>query len=188
MNDELTGLPNRRAFREELDRTVDLSRRHDTQFAVLLLNLNGFKSINDTYGHDVGDEVLSEVAARMRIVARSSDFLVRLAGDEFAMIAKNTDGDGAAIIAQRMAMELARAMLVSCGEVQSGASIGIACYPNDGIYRAQLVRNADEAVYYAKHVTLEPVVMFSEIPAGDPEDPFNGPDIRAVAGYSLDAT
>ena len=163
LTDELTDLPNRRAFREELDRTVALAARHDQEFAVIFCDLNGLKPVNDNFGHEVGDEVLCEVANRLRHQARDSDHVSRLAGDEFMLIAKNTGREGAAVMARRVAMELSRAMSVSCGDVQSGASIGVACYPADGLNHDDLVRHADQAMYHAKHVTLEPVALYADI-------------------------
>jgi len=99
--DSLTGLPNRMSFEEALARTVSGAQRHGEVFTVLFMDLNGFKRINDTYGHGVGDELIRATAARLAGVARESDFMARLGGDEFVVIARTTGNVEARRLAQR---------------------------------------------------------------------------------------
>lgn len=148
--DTLTELPNRALFLDRLQQAIGQAGRDDDTVAVLFLDLDRFKEVNDTQGHEVGDAVLREVARRFREVLRHNELLARLGGDEFAVVASATDHAGAAYIAERLAQSL-QAQIVTGGHVFSlGVSIGIAIYPSDGTTPDDLLRNADIAMYRAK--------------------------------------
>ncbi|MEM8983434.1 MAG: GGDEF domain-containing protein [Pseudomonadota bacterium] len=165
LSDALTELPNRRAFEETLERAVSFGTRNNQPFAVLFFDLNGFKPINDTYGHDAGDDLLREVAARLRDLKRKEDFVARLGGDEFVMIAENSSPQDAAVIAQRLAHGIGEPVTLACGTVEVGVSIGIACFPDDADQRVELMRKADLAMYHAKRVSDQTIAFFEELPA-----------------------
>ena len=147
LRDPLTGLANRRALDEHLAYEVARHTRHDEQFAVLALDLNGFKAVNDRFGHDAGDEVLRDVAEAMVDAVRAQDTVVRLGGDEFCVLAPLTDRDRAEGLAQRILEALAT---VTAGPREMSASIGSAVFPADGMRPAALLAAADEAAVQAK--------------------------------------
>ncbi len=157
--DELTGLPNRRAFRMLLESTLGNCREHDRVCAVLYIDLNGFKRINDGMGHAGGDQLLCEVARRLSRAIRHSDSacrgyssgLSRLGGDEFSVILDEIeDPKNAEIVAQRILQQLAKPFDVAGREVFVGASIGIAIYPTDAEDIEGVITSADAAMYAAK--------------------------------------
>jgi diguanylate cyclase (GGDEF)-like protein/PAS domain S-box-containing protein len=148
--DPLTELPNRALFLDRLQQAQGLATRNEGKVAVLFLDLDRFKEVNDTQGHEVGDAVLREVARRFRHVLRQNELLARLGGDEFAVVAPTVEHAGAAYIADRLAHAL-DAPIAAAGHVFSlGVSIGIAVHPNDGGTPDELLRNADIAMYRAK--------------------------------------
>lgn len=150
MEDPLTGLPNRRQFEEALQKAVAGAPSGGGSHAVFMLDLNGFKKVNDVHGHPVGDEVLTEVGSRLREAIREGDLLARLGGDEFTVLASNLVGPEAATgLALRMIDALATP--VAGGRVQHAvsAAIGISLIPQDGDGE-QAVRKADIALYRAK--------------------------------------
>jgi diguanylate cyclase (GGDEF)-like protein len=145
-HDELTGLPNRACFREELDRRLSGGGR----FALLCLDLDGFKAVNDTHGHQAGDALLRQVAERLRARFASADLVARLGGDEFAIIHRDhLEGDELLRFGQGIVAELSRAFDSAGGRLVIGASIGIAV-TGEGIDRETILRNADLALYQAK--------------------------------------
>ena len=146
-HDALTGLPNRVLF-EERARTALQHRRRVSGFAVLLLDLDRFKEVNDTLGHAAGDAVLKEVAMRMRRCVRPQDTVSRLGGDEFAVLLD--DAAAAEATGARLAQSVTEPIEVQGVVVTVGASIGYACYPADAIIYEELVRRADVAMYQAK--------------------------------------
>ena len=151
MTDSLTGLANRNAFMREFQRSIALSQRHENHLALLMLDLDKFKPVNDTYGHPVGDAVLLEVADQMREVCRETDVIARIGGDEFAIIMPDLD-DKEKIVgpALKLIKALSTPMEAVGHKVQIGTSIGIAVYPDDGESIETLVTNADDALYAAK--------------------------------------
>lgn len=155
MHDELTGLPNRTLNDDRLDQAVTRAARENTSFAVLLLDLDRFKDINDTLGHGVGDEVLRIVAARLNTVIRESDTISRIGGDEFCAIIENTER----VVAENIALKLANAIeppfQINGHTLQVGTSIGIAVFPVDGITPELLIQHADVAMYEAKYKGLK---------------------------------
>ncbi|RYE84182.1 MAG: EAL domain-containing protein, partial [Hyphomicrobiales bacterium] len=149
-HDALTDLPNRVYFRDEMERLEARIRRNET-VAVLCLDLDHFKAVNDTLGHGVGDQVLQAVARRLRDAARETDLVVRLGGDEFAFLIHPLDHPrGAAAVAERVIKSIARPIMVEGHQVMIGTSIGIAVAPSDGDNAEALLKNADMALYRAK--------------------------------------
>ena len=150
--DTLTNIPNRRGFDEHLRRVFALSERGHEDFAVLYMDLDGFKAINDKFGHDAGDEALIEVTRRFTNVMREADFLARLGGDEFAaIIQKYKNSAELEALASRMIHSLEPPInLVGSHEASIGVSIGVACYPANGNSVDLLVSAADSAMYRAK--------------------------------------
>ncbi len=150
-HDSLTGLSNRAVFRDRLEHALDLSVRYERSLAVLLLDLDGFKTVNDSLGHDVGDQLLVAVGARIEKSARSSDTVARLGGDEFVvLLEEDVDEEQALAVATRMLNVLAAPFEVGDREVFIGASIGIALSDGGPVEADDLIRNADTAMYAAK--------------------------------------
>jgi diguanylate cyclase (GGDEF)-like protein len=161
--DALTNLLNRRALIQALEHAVATSDRSGVGFALLFLDLDKFKQINDNYGHEAGDELLRQVAARLTAAVRVADIVARLGGDEFVVL---IEGRAAAANSARVGrkIELACALPFDIGShrVKTAASIGIAIYPQDGADAQALMRNADTAMYHAKQNAAAPVQFFHE--------------------------
>jgi diguanylate cyclase (GGDEF)-like protein/PAS domain S-box-containing protein len=151
-HDMLTGLANRAAFSDRLQEALAYAKRDEHLVAVHLLDLDGFKSINDTLGHQSGDLLLQEVAKRIKSHVRVTDFSARLGGDEFVVIQTHlAEPTAAAILAGKLVEDLGRTYVLAGLEVQSGVSMGIALYPNDAESPEELMKHADLALYEAKH-------------------------------------
>jgi diguanylate cyclase (GGDEF)-like protein len=152
MSDALTGLPNRRALDARLENEVYRAARYGHQFAVLMMDLDGFKAVNDTHGHDIGDKVLHDFAQFLSEAKRSSDFLARYGGDEMTMILPETDGNSATELAEkiRQRMEKFELLMPDGTKPKLGISGGIALYPHNAKTASDLLRTADEALYRAK--------------------------------------
>jgi diguanylate cyclase (GGDEF)-like protein len=149
-HDRLTDLPNRVALHQEAERTLARAPRQGTLAALLLIDLDRFKEVNDTLGHEQGDQLLIEVAHRLRAVLRRSDLLARLGGDEFAVLAVLPHRGALGEVATRVHAALARPFVVAGVAVELGASIGIALQPDHGDDVSTLLRRADVAMYEAK--------------------------------------
>lgn len=150
LHDGLTGLPNRRHLREVLPEAFRHARRFHTRAAVLFVDLDGFKSVNDTHGHHAGDEVLVAVAGRVRHAVRNSDLVSRVGGDEFVVACPAPCPEEEAVtIAERILTALVAPIRIEAGVVAIGASIGIAVH-SDETTLEQLIRKADKALYVAK--------------------------------------
>lgn len=149
--DSLTMVPNRRLFYDQLAQTLKSTKRYETKFAVFYLDCDRFKWVNDTYGHETGDRLLIEVAARVERCIRDSDTLARLGGDEFAII---LDGfhhtNEVAMVAERIIEELQTPWQINGHEFITTTSIGIAVFPYDGLTMDKLLANADKALYFSK--------------------------------------
>ena len=148
--DDLTGLPNRRVFNDGLDAAITTARRTNLGFAVLFCDLDRFKEINDSLGHETGDRLLAIVGARLRAAVRDRDTVCRLGGDEFVALAEHCDAGGAERIAHHIIDRLSEPYAVDNHTLTIGVSIGIALYPEDGRDTDDLLRAADTAVYAAK--------------------------------------
>ncbi len=149
-HDGLTDLPNRALFRDRLDQALARSARSREVLAVLLIDLDGFKQVNDSLGHDAGDSLLKLVAERFCDVMRPSDTLARLGGDEFALLLEGANEQGAIGIARRLAERLSEPLNVAGREFALSASTGIVLHPGGAGSREELVRHADVAMYAAK--------------------------------------
>lgn len=149
--DALTDLPNRALFYDRLHQVLTLAKRDKHPFALMFLDLDRFKVVNDTLGHHMGDLLLQGVAQRLRECMRESDTVARLAGDEFTVLLPRVDGrEGARIVAEKIVATLSRPFLLDSNEVCTSSSIGIVLYPADGEEDDDLVKNADLAMYTAK--------------------------------------
>ena len=155
VHDPLTGLPNRVLFNDRLEHGLAQARRHGWSLAVMFIDLNDFKKINDTYGHDAGDTVLKTIASRLTQRVRDDDTVSRHGGDEFLYLltAVNDEGDFPAI-AEKIIASIQEPCSVSVGDVSvhssTGASVGIAIFPKNGNTAEILIQKADKAMYQAK--------------------------------------
>jgi diguanylate cyclase len=151
-SDPLTGLPNRTRFNDLLAVHAASCRDQNRRFAVMLLDLDRFKSINDTLGHGMGDELLRRVGGRLRRAARDGDLVARLGGDEFAMVVEVADESGVVrAVAENVVDLLGRPFMIGGHVLEIATSVGIALAPEDGTEPSELSRNADLALYRAKH-------------------------------------
>ncbi|KRA52661.1 hypothetical protein ASD77_13605 [Pseudoxanthomonas sp. Root65] len=151
LHDPLTRLPNRILLQDRIEQAIEKARRKHEQFAVMFLDLDGFKGINDAYGHQAGDTLLVEVATHVRSLLRGQDTLSRLGGDEFVLVVAATDPEDAAMVAQRIIDAIGTTALHVHGtELQVTASMGIALYPSDGDSERELMAHADAAMYHTK--------------------------------------
>lgn len=149
--DQLTGLPNRTLLNDRFKYALSLAQRSGETLAVLFLDLDHFKDINDTLGHDVGDQVLMELAKRLKVAVREEDTLSRQGGDEYILILPATDADSAGLVASKLLEVISQPCYIEQHELMVTASIGIAIYPHDGASLESLSKNADVAMYRAKH-------------------------------------
>lgn len=150
-HDALTGLANRRLFQEHLSLAVALAQRRNALVAVLFLDLDQFKVINDSLGHSIGDELLREVARRLKAAVREGDTVARVGGDEFTIVLQELSRpDGAAVVAQNVLRSIAQPMDILGHRLYVTTSIGITLFPDDGDDAETLLRNADTAMYRAK--------------------------------------
>lgn len=169
--DSLTGLPNRRLFFDRLADRLRLAQREGRELALLFIDLDGFKGINDTLGHAAGDEALRAVAARFTEVLRTSDTLARVAGDEFTVVlGPSAETPDAEHVASRLIASLNTPVMVSGSDCQLGASIGIARYPADALDADELLKRADQAMYAAKRGGRNRYVVYG----GDQPAPLRG--------------
>ncbi|BAN34357.1 hypothetical protein SCD_n00509 [Sulfuricella denitrificans skB26] len=150
-HDPLTSLPNRSLLYDRIQQALARSERDTEPFALMFIDLDNFKDINDTFGHDQGDQLLQQVAMRIQSCVRAADTAARLGGDEFTVLLSSTDRETAAVTAQRIVDELALPFMIE-GQSRNAitASIGISLYPQDGEDRHSLMKYADEAMYRAK--------------------------------------
>jgi diguanylate cyclase (GGDEF)-like protein/PAS domain S-box-containing protein len=150
-HDALTDLPNRRLFQDRLEHAIHKSQRSQARVAVLFLDLDRFKNINDTLSHAVGDRLLKMVAERLKQCVREGDTVARLGGDEFTVLLEEVEQvETVAHVAQRIVESLARPFVLDYHELYIGTSIGVSLYPEDGADTHSLIRNADSAMYLAK--------------------------------------
>jgi diguanylate cyclase (GGDEF)-like protein/PAS domain S-box-containing protein len=162
LHDPLTGLGNRTLLYDRLQQVLAAARRNAQQFAILLLDLDRFKDINDTFGHHVGDDIIREVGDRLSTVLRLSDSLARMGGDEYVILLPNTDSAGAVLTASRINAVLEQPIEVRGQRVHVGSSIGIAVYPEHTEEPDVLLRHADLAMYSAKQANIGHAVYAGE--------------------------
>lgn len=148
--DALTGLPNRHFIQDEAQRVLDRAREHEESAAFIFIDLDHFKRINDSHGHTAGDELIRQVAHRLTTALRRADSIGRLGGDEFVVVLENTDRTTCERVAERLLERLRAPFLLDGAEVYSGASLGVAMYPQAGQTVDELLKAADTAMYHAK--------------------------------------
>lgn len=166
-SDALTSLPNRRWAMSHLSRLMARSERSGETFALLSFDLNGFKPVNDTYGHAAGDLLLAEIARRLRDSMRPDDLVARMGGDEFLALVRvepNAGQEWLQLMANRVQAVVQQPVLIDGHSVRVGTSIGIACYPQDGQDAATLLRRADEAMYQAKRERSSGLAFAQDLP------------------------
>jgi diguanylate cyclase (GGDEF)-like protein/PAS domain S-box-containing protein len=158
-HDDLTGLPNRLMFAEHLDLALARAQRHGREVAVLYVDLDDFKHVNDTHGHEAGDQLLRQVARRLERATRATDLVARHGGDEFLVLAADLPADGppgareiAHTIADHIAQSLSVPATIEGATIAAGGSVGIAIYPGDAGSRDELLRRADAAMYRSKEL------------------------------------
>ena len=149
--DELTKLASRAHFYQNVEEEIKISKRHNRRFGLLYIDLDDFKSVNDSLGHDAGDMLLKEIAMRLEEVSREIDFVARLSGDEFCILVIDVDDDyAAAHVAQRCLDAISKPIELSARKFTPTCSIGIAHYPNDGADLSTILKAADTSLYAAK--------------------------------------
>ncbi len=162
--DAMTGLPNRTLLYERIEHSITIARRTNSFIAIFFLDLDRFKEVNDSRGHEAGDEVLRVIAGRLTASVRESDTVSRIGGDEFVIVTDGLSGAGDSVpIAQKLSDTVSRPIDLADGRVEVGSSIGIAMYPIDGRDRETLVAHADNAMYMAKKVYSRRFVSYREI-------------------------
>lgn len=180
LHDNLTALPNRSLMNDRLQNAIHIAQREGGQIALLFIDLNNFKDINDTLGHHFGDQLLVEIANRLTLRVRKSDTLARLGGDEFAVVLRNIDIDNTRAMARKIAAEIERSFEVEGNRLFLSASIGVALYPIHGDTATALVQSADVAMYAAKKSGGGLVVYSAELDAYSREKLILGNDLRAA--------
>ena len=151
LHDPLTQLPNRTYLKERLENLLALARRRHAEIAVLFIDLDNFKTVNDSLGHHVGDELLREVAKRVLATVRDSDLVSRLGGDEFVVVLSEiASSDDAALVAQKLLESIGAVMVIEGHKLFVSPSIGISLFAQDGETADDLIRHADSAMYHAK--------------------------------------
>jgi len=161
--DSLTGLPNRALMMDSLDQSMKLASRHNDKLAIMFLDLNGFKQVNDTFGHDVGDQLLVAVANILKQCLRQSDIIARLGGDEFVIILEDIRyRENAAYVASNILEKFNMPIKLSEHEIESSISIGIALFPDDGCSDSELLKHSDMAMYAAKKKSEKGFQFYSE--------------------------
>jgi diguanylate cyclase (GGDEF)-like protein len=151
LHDPLTGLPNRVLFFDRLDHAIRRLKREHAPLAVLFLDFDGFKAVNDRFGHAGGDEVLRRAADRVSSALRADDTVARFGGDELVVLSEHVAGaPGAVLVAERILEELRTPIELDGGQVTLSASVGVCVAPVEGAVRDDLLRSADAAMYEAK--------------------------------------
>lgn len=150
LHDDLTGLPNRTLLLDRLQQAIFTSRREHNRLALLIMDLDGFKEVNDTVGHQVGDGLLKEVGVRLLMTIREMDTVARLGGDEFAVLLPDSDDVRAIKVAEKIREALVAVFEIEDLRLYIGASIGVAIYPENGTRAETLIQRADVAMYFAK--------------------------------------
>ena len=162
-HDLLTNLPNRLLFADRLHQTLGAAKRHHSKFALVFIDLDNLKTINNQYGHSAGDDMLVEASKRMQNCVRGSDTVARIGGDEFVLLLPNIDTEESAYsTSEKVRATLAEPYMVNGQAITGGASLGIAIYPEHGEDENILTKNADKAMYHAKFHGRNRVQVFKE--------------------------
>lgn len=151
LQDTLTRLPNRILLEDRLDQAIHKANREDSRFALMFMDLDGFKAVNDAYGHDIGDQLLIAVTERLKELLKGQYTLARIGGDEFVLLVETAEPDDAATLASAMVRAIDTPFSIEHYELQVTLSVGIAFYPHDGNNERELMFNADAAMYHTKH-------------------------------------
>jgi diguanylate cyclase (GGDEF)-like protein len=192
--DLLTGIPNRRAFIEQLDREVALANRYQNLFFLLMIDIDYFKWINDTYGHSAGDAVLQSLARLLKGQVRTVDLVARYGGEEFVIILLETDDNSASLVAERIRKDVAHTpfILPEGNEIGLTVSIGVASFPEDAKTKDDLLRKTDQALYYAKEHGRNMIYSYRDTLAGmlekKPEaldDILNDPSLMGIKELAM---
>lgn len=161
-HDPLTGLPNRALFSDRLENELARAKRQGGHFALIFLDLDRFKPVNDTYGHAVGDRLLQQVARRLKDTVRASDTVGRIGGDEFVVLMPMiAEAEAASVLAEKLRQVIARPFKLDGRELTISCSLGVALYPDDGADEIMLTNRADEAMYRAKESGRDAVCLAS---------------------------
>ena len=184
MHDSLTNLPNRTMFYRELERALARAERDPCRVAVILIDLDRFKDVNDTFGHAIGDQLLVEVARRLADCVRTEDLVARLAGDEFAVVAVSKEAaDGFAALARRVVARLSERARIGGIEIEPAASLGMTVFPDDPGSLDDLVVHADRALYAAKEAGRRTWMLFDEgMGEGRADSPLLSDDLGDALG------
>jgi diguanylate cyclase (GGDEF)-like protein len=159
--DALTKLPNRTLFMIEFQNEINRAQRYKTKVALLFIDLDGFKAVNDTYGHQVGDELLKIVSDTLSTLIRKSDIASRLSGDEFTVILTDIENEAQAIsVAQKIIKELNKDIIINHKVISIGASIGISIYPTSALHEEELIKYADSMMYRSKENGKNQVTLY----------------------------
>ena len=179
-SDPLTGLANRTSFGPSLDQAVQRARRRSSKLALVFVDLDGFKLINDLRGHDAGDALLIEIAGRLRANLRASDLVARLGGDEFVVAVEEVQEVGPIeTVAKKLLAELVRPYSLAGGDAKVTASIGISIFPDDAADAQSLLKHADTAMYAAKQAGKNTYRFYSSGPAAN--DPARRSDSESAS-------
>ncbi len=162
MRDSLTGILNRFAFQEELNRIISNSKRTNTKFALLLLDLDHFKKVNDTYGHDIGDKLLQEVTNRVLPNIRTEDVFARIGGDEFVLIFTNIKNDTLEKLVKKAIILFRKSWIIENIKLNVTTSIGVAIFPDHADNEIELMKKADIAMYKSKELGRNQIVYFDK--------------------------
>ena len=184
--DPLTGLPNRTLLNDRFTRAIAHARRHETRLALMFFDLDGFKKVNDNYGHPVGDELLKVVAGALTKTVRASDTVARHGGDEFLILLSDVSQQSdAAITAEKVIAALSKPTRVGPHLFQVRASIGISLFPDDGDDADTIIANADAAMYRAKRQTPGRFAFFDKSPPAYTPLPPGEVDMRVPTRHEL---
>jgi len=161
--DNLTGLPNRTLFMIELENEMKRAQRYNSHVGLLFIDLDGFKAVNDTYGHQMGDELLKRVAKIFKTTVRKNDIVARLGGDEFTVVISDIKNKNEVhTIAQSILAKVNEEMIIHHTKIQVGASIGIALYPDDTLSEEDFIKYADNAMYISKESGKNQITFYKE--------------------------
>jgi len=163
--DYLTGLPNRVLLKDRMKLAIAHAKREDCKFVVMFIDLDGFKLVNDIYGHSAGDILLQTVSARLQACLREADTLARVGGDEFVLLLPDIhEEEEVKKIADKLLNEINRPFVISRHRMPISASIGVALYPDNGELFDDLIKGADRAMYHVKHRSKNGYAFLSELP------------------------
>ena len=162
LHDPLTQLPNRMLLQDRIEQTIEKARRRSFPFAVMFCDLDGFKAINDAYGHQLGDKLLVEMSQRVAGLLRAQDTFARLGGDEFVIVFQIEEPEDAAVVAERILASVAEPFFIDALELHVSTSIGIALYPDDAGSERELMAHADAAMYHTKDTGRNGYTFFTE--------------------------